>query len=252
MAATYLLRGATLPLRQGSSPRQGQDISVCGPSPSTPIPRPKLQLPHFAPPRNSCPRAPSGAQTQSSSQSDCSCGVSDMSQSVDHTERNKRRREQWSYEPAFFKETIASHAERRKPKHCIPTNQQGKIVGLRTKWHGTCRSIAKGLINWDYKSYAKHQGEWHLLCLTVVRELDTLFSYSLTDLDPNYLPKYLDDAIAHDKSTWRQHFYDTGLQHENCPNAAWETWHQHWNSDEGRQKTRYMEEKRALASSTPS
>ena len=147
---------------------------------------------------------------------------------------------------------MASHAECRKPKHCIPTNSQGKIIGLRTKWHGTCRSIAKRLINWTYKSYAKHQGEWQLLCLTVQRELDLLFFYNPTDLYLAYLPKYLDDTIAHDKSTWRQHFIQTGSQHEDCPDTAWETWRQHWDSEEGCSKSRAMQKKRALASTPPS
>ena len=54
-----------------------------------------------------------------------------------------------------------------------------------------------------------------------------LIFYSPTDLDPGYLPKYLDDAITHDKSTWRQHFYEFGTQHEDCPDVAWQTWHSH-------------------------
>ncbi|KAG0597385.1 hypothetical protein M758_UG333800 [Ceratodon purpureus] len=194
-------RGATPPLRHGAKPHEAVDTPIRGPSPSETIPRQRLHLLHFAPPGSTGLRAPLGGRTHSSSQSDGSCGVSDMSQSVDNSDRNKRRREQRSYEPAFFKETVASDVEGRKPKHCIPTNPQGKIVGLRTKWHDTCRFIAKRLINWNYKSYAKHQGEWQLLCLTVQRELDTLFSYNPTDLDPEYLPKYLNDAIAHDKST---------------------------------------------------
>ena len=75
-----------------------------------------------------------------------------------------------------------------------------------------------------------------------------MFVYSPTDLDPDYLSKYLDDAIAHNKSTWRQHFYDSGgKQHEDCPDAAWETWRGHWDSEEGRQKSKAMQEKRALA-----
>ena len=62
----------------------------------------------------------------------------------------------------------------------------------------------------------------------------------------------MDDAIAHDKSTWRQFFYDTTLQHVDCPDACWKAWVHHWDSDEGREKSRNMQEKRALGISAPS
>ena len=247
-----LRRGTGIPNQFSGHSRLPPSIATHSGSPAPAVPLstpPSTLFPSSASPyrRTSLPSEP-----QTSYQSDRRRSISGGSLSLERSDQNKRRREQRSYEPAFFKETVASHAEGRKPKHNIPTNEQGKIVGLRTKWHGTCRSIAKRLINWTYPSYAKHQGEWKLLCATVQRELDTLFSYSPTDLDPNYLSKYLDDAIAHDKSIWRQFFYDRGLQHEDCPDEAWQSCMPYWDSEEGREKSKLMQSKRALGSSGPS
>ena len=191
------------------------------------------------------PSSSSSSEAQASLQGS-KTGAPRQSLSLDKSAQNKRRREQRSYEPAFFKETVASHAEGRKPKYPIPTNEQGKIIGLRTKWHSTCKSIARRLINWSYQSYAKRHSEWQLLILTLQRELDSIYTYNPTGLDPGYLSKYLEDALAHWKSTWRQFYYETGRQHEDCPDEAWAAWQPHWNSEEGRQKSKEMQEKRAL------
>ena len=59
---------------------------------------------------------------------------------------NKRRREQHTQERPYLREMVAAHAEQRQPQFSIPTNALGKVIGLKTKWHNSIRSMARNIL----------------------------------------------------------------------------------------------------------
>jgi hypothetical protein len=44
---------------------------------------------------------------------------------------------------AYLLEMKNAHTERRRARHIIQTNEQGIIIGLRTKWHGVVKALAR-------------------------------------------------------------------------------------------------------------
>jgi hypothetical protein len=159
---------------------------------------------------------------------------------------NKRRREQRAHERPFFKEMVNAHTEQRQPSFPIPTDAQGKVIGLKTKWHNSVRSIAKNILRWDIREYKQHPTEWNWVITSLIRELDNWYTYEPYPLCRKYVSRYLSRAIADDRSEWKKHYFATGLQHEDMLDVAFESWQPWWVSEEGMEKSEQMRELRSL------
>jgi hypothetical protein len=155
---------------------------------------------------------------------------------------NKRRRDQRAHERPFFKEMVNAHAEQRQPSFPIPTNAEGKVIGLKTKWHNSVRAIAKNILCWDIREYKQHPTKWNWVITSLIRELANWYTYESYPLCRKYVSKYLSRAISDDRSEWKKHYFATGLQHEDMPDAAFDSWQPWWVSEEGMAKAEQMRE----------
>jgi hypothetical protein len=90
---------------------------------------------------------------------------------------NKHRREQRAQERPYFREMVTAHSEQRQPRFPTPIDAEGKVVGLKTKWHNSVRSIAKTILRWDIRNYKEHPTEWSWILNTLTQELSTLYKY---------------------------------------------------------------------------
>ena len=169
-------------------------------------------------------------------------------QSLSNSEReriNKRRREQRAQERPFFKEMVNAHAEQRQPRISIPTDADGKVIGLKTKWHNSVRSIAKNLLRWDIREYKQYPTEWNWVITSLIRELDHWYTYKPFALCRKYVSRYLSRAISDDRSEWKKHYFSTGMQHSDMPDLAFQSWQPWWVSEEGLAKAEQMKEVRS-------
>jgi hypothetical protein len=158
---------------------------------------------------------------------------------------NKRRKEQRVQERPYFKEMVNAHSEQWQPRFPIPTDADGRVIGLKTKWHNSVRSIAKTILRWDIQNYREHPTEWSWVLNTLTRELSTLYEYLPFELSRSYLSKYLGGTISDDRKEWKCYYFQTGLQHENMPDAAFKAWQLWWVSEEGMLKYAQMKKLRA-------
>jgi hypothetical protein len=60
--------------------------------------------------------------------------------------RNKRWREQHAQERPYFREMVNAHSEQHQAQFPISTDGNVKVIGLKTKWHNSVRSIAKTIL----------------------------------------------------------------------------------------------------------
>jgi hypothetical protein len=141
---------------------------------------------------------------------------------------------------------VNAHAEQRQPRISIPTDADGKVIGLKTKWHNSVRSIAKNLLRWDIREYKQYLTEWNWVITSLIRELDHWYTYEPFPLCRKYVSKYLSRAISDDRSEWKKHYFSTGLQHKDMPDIAFESWQPWWVSEEGLVKSEQMKELRSL------
>jgi hypothetical protein len=72
-----------------------------------------------------------------------------------------------------------------------------------------------------------------------------LYQYVPFELSRTYLSKYLGSTISDDRKEWKRYYFDTDLQHENMPDAAFKAWQPWWVSEEGMQKCAQIKELRA-------
>jgi hypothetical protein len=159
---------------------------------------------------------------------------------------NKRRREQRALERPYLREMVNAHADQRQPKFPIPTNPEGKVIGLKTKWHNSVRSIARNVLRWDIRKYYEHPTEWKWILNTLTRDLDSLYTYTPYPLNRSYLSKYLSQALADDRAEWKKFYVQTGQQHQDMPDEAFQVWQPWWVSEEGRMKSEQMRGLRAV------
>jgi hypothetical protein len=132
---------------------------------------------------------------------------------------NKRRREQRAHERPFFKEMVTAHAEQRQPSVPIPIDAEGKVIGLKTKWHNSVRSIARNILRWDIREYKHHPTEWNWIITSLIRELDNWYSYDPYPLYRKYVSRYLSWAIADDNASGR-----STILRQDCSTWICRTW----------------------------
>jgi hypothetical protein len=71
-------------------------------------------------------------------------------------------------------------------------------------------------------------------------------SYEPYPMCRSYLSKYLSGTISDDMKEWKKYYFETGKQHENMTDAAFNAWQPWWVSEEGRAKCQQMRDLRAL------
>jgi hypothetical protein len=137
---------------------------------------------------------------------------------------------------------VSAHAEQRQPQFPIPTCTKGKVLGLKTKWHNSVRSIRNNILRWDIRNYRDHSTEWDWVFRTLMRDLDILYSYEPYPL----CRSYLSNTISDDRKEWKRFYFETGRHHEHMPDAAFNAWQPWWVSEEGMAKCQQMKELRAM------
>jgi hypothetical protein len=130
---------------------------------------------------------------------------------IDWDHANKRRREQRAHERLYFKEIVAAHAEQRQPQFPTPTYAGCKVLGLKTKWHNSVRSIRNSILRWDIRNYREHSTEWDRVLTTLTRDLEILYSYKPYPLSRSYLS----GTISDNRKEWKKFYFETGKQHVN-------------------------------------
>jgi hypothetical protein len=65
-------------------------------------------------------------------------------------------------------------------------------------------------------------------------------------------PKYLAGTISDDWKEWKKFYFETGEQHENMPDMAFNAWQPWWVSEEGHAKCAQIKELCALCTPRPS
>jgi hypothetical protein len=147
---------------------------------------------------------------------------------------------------------INAHAEQRQPQNPIPTCSNSKVLGLKIKWHSSIRSIRNNILRWDIRNYREYTTEWDWVLRTLTWDLEMLYTYSSFPLCRSYLSKYLAGTISDDRKEWKKFYFETGQQHKNMPDAAFNAWQPWWVSEEGRAKCQQMKDLCTLKTLKPS
>jgi hypothetical protein len=126
-----------------------------------------------------------------------------------------------------------------------PRALQVKFSASR-QWHNSVQSIRNSILRWDIRNYREHATEWNWILTTLTRDLEILYSYEPYPLCRSYLSKYLSGTISDDRKEWKKIYFETGKQHSNMPDAAFNAWQPWWMSKEGRAKCEHMKELRAM------
>ena len=150
-----------------------------------------------------------------------------------------KRRARILQNEAYAMQRIA-HAEGRQIRYPILTNPDGEIIGNRGKWQAAVRSIVELTVDRSIREYRKNPKEWKWLLNTIQRELDLRFSF-IYPVKQEILSSYLSMVLSNDRYKWHKHYVKTkGGQHSDCPNEAFESLRQFWESPEGKAKSEVM------------
>jgi hypothetical protein len=165
-------------------------------------------------------------------------------ESSDSDQPNSRRSSTRRAHAAYLSEMKNAHTEGRRARHIIQTNEQGIIIGLRTKWHGAVKALARREIDFKLRNYNDHPMAWSIVLANIQRELNRMFVFQETEVMPGYLEKYLKDSLAKDRHKWRKHYMLHRQRHKKCLVQYFDACHSYWDSEEGQMESQKMTEKR--------
>ena len=166
-------------------------------------------------------------------------------ESSDSDQPNSRRGSARRAHAAYLSEMKNAHTEGRRARHIIQTNEQSIIIGLRTKWHGAVKALARREIDFRLRNYNDHPMAWSIVMANIQRELNRMFVFQETEVMPGYLEKYLKDSLAKDRHKWCKHYMLNWQRHKKCPVQYFDAWRSYWDSEEGQMESQRMTEKRA-------
>jgi hypothetical protein len=166
--------------------------------------------------------------------------------SSDDDQRSNQQNKSRRVHAAYLSEMKNAHSEGRPAHHIIQTSEQGVILGLRTKWHGAVKSLARREIDYKLKNYNDHPLAWSIVVGKIQSELNKMFIFEHTEVAEGYLEKYLKDSLTKDRHTWRKHWVVRRERHKKCPLTYFNAFHEYWDSEEGQQESKAMTRKRSL------
>ena len=120
---------------------------------------------------------------------------------------SKRRCLQNSVKTPYLAEMKLAHAEQRPSNALIPTSAEGEVIGLKTVLHNAVRTLARGCVNYSYRSYKGRKAEWKGVLDGIRMSLDLIYTFTYP-LSRKYLSKFLKGALADDRKAYKAYYFE--------------------------------------------
>lgn len=157
------------------------------------------------------------------------------------------RRESRQSDAMAYRVVREAHAKDIPAKYPLQCTPEGELFGpSKTKWHAAIRAAAERTIDYSVREIKKNPKQWKWALQTIQKELDAQFSYTYP-VKEGLLASYLSSTTKDDRHQWKKYWLSTnGGQHPSCPNEAFTALDKYWRSNEGRNVSDHMKEKRSL------
>lgn len=140
-----------------------------------------------------------------------------------------------------------AHAKGIQAKYPLQCTPDGEPFGpSKTKWHAAIKAAAERTLDFSVREIKRNPKQWRWTLETIQKELDAQFSYTYP-VKEGLLANYLSSTTKDDRHAWKKHWLSSnGGQHPSCPNEAFPALDKYWRSNEGRNVSDNMKEKRSL------